>query len=263
MGKVPTTTEASEKMSLSENIRRKKYPQAIANWPVEERPREKLLFKGPESLSDAELLAIFLRVGVKGKTAIGLAQELLSRFGSLRELYAAPTEELESVLGMGRAKVAQFKAVIELSNRYLAEGFQDRPFVESSGDILKLLYQEMRDRDQEVFKVVLLNGQNHVLKIEEISKGTLTTAQIYPREVVKVALRYSAAALVFVHNHPSGVAHPSENDKKITRDLVLACRLMRIRVHDHIIIGDNDKFSFADAGIIEQYDKDFDLRNIP
>lgn len=250
-------------MSASESRRRKKYPQAIVSWPVEDRPREKLLLKGPESLSNAELLAIFLRVGVKGKSALGLAQELLSRFGSLRGLYAAPLEELEHVLGMGRAKIAQFKAVTELSKRFLAEGFQNRPYVESSDDILKLLYQEMRDLDQEVFKILLLNGQNHVLRIEEISKGTLTTAQIYPREVIKIALRHSAAALVFVHNHPSGVAQPSADDKKITRDLVLACRLMGIKVHDHIIIGDNDKFSFADAGIIERYDKDFDSRNVP
>lgn len=250
-------------MSTSKGICNKKYPHAIANWPSEERPREKLLLKGPESLSTAELLAIFLRVGVKGKSAIGLAQELLSRFGSLRELYAAPLEELESVLGMGQAKVAQFKAVIELSKRYLAEGFQNRPYVESSDDILKFLYQEMRDLDQEVFKVLLLNGQNHVLRIEEVAKGTLTAAQIYPREVVKIALRHSAAGLVFVHNHPSGAAQPSEDDKKITRDLVFACRLMGIKVHDHIIIGDNEKFSFADTGIIEQYNKYFDSRNAP
>jgi DNA repair protein RadC len=261
MGKGPTTTETSKKMRVSETIKRKKYPQAIANWPVEERPREKLLFKGPEFLSNAELLAIFLRVGVKGKSAIGLAQELLSRFGSLRELYAAPLDELESVFGLGLAKVAQFKAVVELSKRYLAEGFQNRPYVESSSDILKLLYQEMRDLDQEFFKVLLLNGQNHVLRIEEVVKGTLTTAQIYPREVVKVALRHSAAALVFVHNHPSGTAQPSEDDKKITRDLVFACRLMGMKVHDHIIIGDNEKFSFADTGLIDQYNKYFDLRN--
>lgn len=263
MGKVPTTTEANKKMRLSESIKKEKYPQAIANWPAEERPREKLLFKGAQSLSNAELLAIFLRVGVKGKTAIGLAQELLSRFGSLRELYAAPLEELESVLGVGRANVDQFKAVVELSKRYLAEGFQNRPYVESSGDILKLLYQEMRDIDQEVFKVILLTGQNHVLKMEEISKGTLTTAQVYPREVVKVALRHFAAALVFVHNHPSGAAQPSEDDKRITRDPVFACRLMGIKVHDHIIIGDNEKFSFADTGLIEQYNKYFDSRNVP
>ena len=245
-------------MSGAQRVRKIKYPQAIANWPLEERPREKLLLKGPESLSNAELLAIFLRVGVKGKTAIGLAQELLTKFGSLRELYAAPVEELENILGLGHAKIAQFKAVIELSKRYLAEGFQNRPYVESSEDILKLLYQEMRDLDQEVFKVLLLNGQNHVLKIVEVIKGTLTSARIYPREVLKVAFRHSAAALVLVHNHPSGVAKPSEDDKKITRDLVFACRLVGLKVHDHIIIGDNDKFSFADAGFIEQYDKNFE-----
>jgi DNA repair protein RadC len=249
-------------MRRSQSIGWKKYPQAIINWPAEERPREKLLLKGPESLSNAELLAIFLRVGVKGKTAIGLAQELLCRYGSLRELYVAPVEELEDVLGLGRAKIAQFKAVTELSRRYLAEGFQNRPYVESSEDILKLLYQEMRDLDQEAFKVLLLNGQNHVLRIVEVAKGTLASAQIYPREVVKVALRHSAAALVLVHNHPSGAAQPSGDDKKITRDLVFACRFVGVKVHDHIVIGDNDKFSFADAGLIEQYDKDFDARDV-
>ena len=248
---------------MSQKIQRKKYPHAIANWPVEDRPREKLLIKGPESLSNAELLSIFLRVGVKGKNAIDLAQELLSRFGSLRELYVAPVAELEGVLGLGRAKIAQFKAVIELSKRYLSEGFQNRAYVESSKDILKLLYQEMRDLDQEVFKVVLLNGQNHVLKIEEVTKGTLTSARVYPREVLKVAFRYSAAALVLVHNHPSGVAKPSENDKEITRNIVFACRVVGLKVHDHIVIGDNHKFSFADKGLIDQYNMEFDSRKVP
>jgi DNA repair protein RadC len=248
---------------VPQKIQRKKYPHAIANWPVEDRPREKLLIKGPESLSNAELLSIFLRVGVKGKNAIDLAQELLLRFGSLRELYAAPVAELEGVLGLGHAKIAQFKAVIELSKRYLTEGFQNRPYVESSKDILKLLYQEMRDLDQEIFKVVLLNGQNHVLKIEEVTKGTLTSARVYPREILKVAFRYSAAALVLVHNHPSGVAKPSEDDKEITRDIVFACGLVGLKVHDHIVIGDNDKFSFADKGLIDKYNMEFDSRKIP
>jgi DNA repair protein RadC len=244
-------------------VPKNRYTQAIANWPAEERPREKLLLKGPESLTNAELLAIFLRIGVKGKSAIDLAQELLSRFGSLRGLYAAPIEELQTILGIGQAKIAQFKAVIEMSKRYLAEGFQNRPYVESSDDVLKFLYQEMRDLDQEVFKIVLLNGQNHILKIVEVTKGSLTAVQIYPREVVKLALRYSAGALVFVHNHPSGVVEPSENDKRITRDLVFACLLIGMKVHDHIIIGDNNKFSFADAGLIEQYAKELDARNSP
>lgn len=235
--------------------------RAIAEWPAEQRPREKLLLKGPETLTNAELLAIFLRIGVKGKSAIGLAEDLLSRFGSLRGLYGAPIEELRAVLGLGPAKIAQFLAVIEMSKRYLSERFQDRPYVESSDDVLKLLYQEMRDLDQEVFKVILLNGQNHILKICDVTKGSLTAARVYPREVVKLALRHSAAALVVVHNHPSGLARPSTDDERITRDLVFACLLMGIKVHDHIIIGDNDKFSFADAGLIEQYAQDLDTRS--
>jgi DNA repair protein RadC len=241
-------------------VSNKKYPQAIANWPAEERPREKLLTKGAESLSDAELLAIFLRVGVKGKSAIALAQELITRFGSLRGLYAAPIEELRTVMGLGGAKIAQFKAVIEMSRRYLAEGFRGRPYLETSEDVLKLLYQDMRDLDQEVFKIVLLNSQNHVLTILDVVKGTLTTAHIYPREVVKLALRHSAAALVLVHNHPSGVARPSEEDRRITNDLVEACLPLGIKVHDHIIIGDNEKFSFADSGLIDEYGKPPDGR---
>ena len=241
--------------------RKREYPHAIANWPAEERPREKLLLKGADALSDAELLAIFLRVGVKGKTAIDLAQELLSKFGSLRGLYAAPLDELRAVLGMGDAKIAQFKAVVELSKRYLLEAIRNRPYVECSEDIFKLLYQEMRDLDREVFKVIMLNGQNEVLTIVDAFQGSLTVGTIYPREVVKLALRHSAAALVFAHNHPSGKAVPSNEDERITRDLVFAARVMEMKVHDHVIIGDNQKFSFADAGLIERYNAEFDGRS--
>jgi DNA repair protein RadC len=239
----------------------KKYPHAIANWPLEERPREKLLHKGPDALTDAELLAIFLRVGVKGKSAIDLAQELLDRFGSLRGLYAAPVEELQAVLGLGDAKIAQFKAVVELSKRYLLEDIQARPYLECSGDIYKLLYQEMRDLDHEVFKVIMLNGQNEVLTIIDAFHGTLTVSAIYPREVIKLALRHSAAAMVFAHNHPSGKVVPSSEDKRITRDLVFAARVMGMKVHDHVIIGNNQKYSFADEGLIDQYNAEFDRRN--
>jgi len=234
--------------------------KAIVNWPTEDRPREKLLLRGSNSLTNAELLAIFLRVGVRGKSAVGLAQELLTRFGSLRGLYAAPVEELSNVSGLGVAKIAQLKAVTELSRRYLEEGFENRSYIESSNDVVKLLYQEMRDQDQEIFNVLLLNGQNYIIRKVEVARGTLTVSTIYPREVVKLALRHSAAALVIVHNHPSGVPHPSPDDEMITRSLVFACRLVSIQVHDHIIIGDNKKFSFADAGLIEQYNKDFDAR---
>lgn len=150
--------------------------RAIAEWPAEERPREKLLSKGPDTLTNAELLAIFLRTGVKGKSAVDLAKDLLSRFGSLRSLYAAPMQELHAVLGLGPAKIAQFLAVIEMSKRYLSEGFQERPYVESSEDIINLLYQEMRDLDQEVFKIILLNGQNRILKICDVTRGSLNAA---------------------------------------------------------------------------------------
>ena len=225
----------------------------ITDLPAGDRSREKLLVKGAESLTDAELLAIFLRLGVRGKSAVMLARELLDRFGSLRGLYSAPADELRSVSGMGDAKIAQFKAVTEMSKRYLEQGFKDRAYVESSEDILRFLYQEMRDLDQESFRLVLLNGQNHVLNIVEVARGTLTASSIYPREVVKTALRYSAGAVVFVHNHPSGAVEPSEEDKKITRRLVLACEVVGIRVHDHIIIGENTTFSFADCGLLDEY----------
>ncbi len=238
-----------------------KYPHTIANWPTEDRPREKLLIKGPDSLSNAELLSIFLRVGVQGKTAVDLAQELLDRFGSLRGLYAAPEDELRTILGLGDAKIAQFKAVVELSKRYLLEGIEKRPYLACSEDIFKLLYQELRDLDHEVFKVILLNGQNEVLTIADAFRGTLTASAIYPREVIKLALRHSAAALVFAHNHPSGKAIPSQEDKRITRDLVFAARVMGMKVHDHVIIGDNQKYSFADAGLVDQYNAEFDGRH--
>jgi len=248
-------------MRFKGHMPKKKYPHTIANWPAEERPREKLLLKGPDTLSDAELLAIFLRAGVKGKSAIDLAKELLSTFGSLRGLYAAPVEELQAVMGLGNAKIAQLKAGLELSKRYLSEGILNRPYLECSDDIFRLLYQEMRDLDREVFKVIMLNGQNEVLTIVDAFQGTLTASAIYPREVVKLALRYSAAALVFAHNHPSGKAVPSNEDKRITRDLVFAARVMGMKVHDHVIIGNNQKFSFADAGLIDQYNLEFDRRS--
>lgn len=239
---------------------KKAIASGIAAWPRDTRPREKLLLKGAEALTDGELLAIFLRVGVKGKSAVGLAEDLLSLFGSLRGLYTAPAEELRAVLGVGPAKLAQFLAVLEMSRRYLAEGLTDRAYVESSDDVLKLLYQEMRDLDREVFKVILLNGQNRILKIVEVAKGSLTKATIYPREVIKLALRHAAAAIVLVHNHPSGIAKPSSEDRKVTRDLVLTCLLMDMRVHDHIIIGENDRFSFANAGLIEEYEAELKMR---
>ncbi len=233
----------------------------IASWPAEHRPREKLLKSGSGTLSDAELLAIFLRSGVEGKSAVALAEELLERFGSLRGLHAASAEELRLVRGMGDAKIAQLKAVMELSRRYLLEGIENRLYVECTEDILALLSQEMRGLDREVFKIIMLNGQNQVLSIVDGFEGTLTASAVYPREVVKLALSHSAAALVFAHNHPSGKAIPSDQDKTITRDLVFAARVMDMRVHDHVVIGDGEVFSFAEAGLIEEYNAEYDRRH--
>ncbi|MFB3765704.1 MAG: DNA repair protein RadC [Methanotrichaceae archaeon] len=238
-----------------------KYLQTISSLPRDDRPREKLLLKGPEALSDAELLSIFLRVGVKGKSAIALSQELLLTFGSLRGLYSAPIEDLKAISGLGDAKIAQIKAVLELNKRYLLEGIENRPYLKCSEDTFKLLYQEMRDLDYEIFKIIMVNGQNEVLKVVDAFHGTLTTSAIYPREVLKLALRYSAAALIFAHNHPSGKAAPSNDDKRMTCELVYAARTIGIKVHDHIIIGNNQKYSFADEGLIEQYNAEFDRRH--
>jgi len=221
----------------------------------EERPREKLLKDGEEKLNDAELLAIFLRTGVKGKSAIDIAKNLLIEFGGIRGLYSASTEDLEKIPGLGIAKIAQLKAVISLSKRYIEEKIKNRPLVKTSKEVFNLLYQTMRDLDQEVFKVILLNGQNEVIDIVDIFKGSLSSSNIYPREVIKWALKYPTAGIVFIHNHPSGNPQPSKSDKEITRELVFAAKVMGIKVFDHIIIGNNRYYSFADSDLIEQYNQ--------
>jgi len=226
----------------------------------EERPREKLLTKGEDKLSDAELLAIFLQTGTKGKSAIDIAKTLLREFGSLRGLYSASIEDLDKIPGLGIAKIAQIKAVIALSKRYIEENIKSRPLVKTSKAVFDLLYQTMRDLDYEIFKAIMLNGQNEIIDIVDIFKGTLTSSAIYPREVIKLALKYPATAIVFVHNHPSGEPKPSKDDKKITRDLVFAANLIDIKVFDHIIIGDNCYYSFADDNLIEQYNQDYKNR---
>jgi DNA repair protein RadC len=232
----------------------------IRNRPENERPREKLLIFGPESLSNAELLAIALRTGVAGKSAIQLASDILDDFGGLRGLFAASIEDLSKTKGLKTAKIAQLKASLELSKRFLQEDLKQKPILESSQEVFDYLYQSMRDLDAEVLKVILLNGQNQIIDIVDVFRGSVDSSSIYPREVVKLALKYSASAVVFVHNHPSGAHQPSEGDKTMTRDLVFACMTTGIRIHDHIIIGDNRYFSFADAGLLQSYEKDFETR---
>lgn len=224
----------------------------------EDRPREKLLIFGHSRLTVSELLAIFLRTGTKGKSAIQLANELLKRFNGVRGIFEASNEELLNIKGLGKAKVAQIKAVRGLAEHFLKEKVKARKIVRNSREIYDYLYHTMRDKKDEVFKIIFLNGQNEVLNITDAFFGTVTSGNIYPRKVIELAIKNNATALIFVHNHPSGNPNPSKHDKKITKELLIACRYAGIRVWEHIIIGDNRYYSFADESLIDEYDREFE-----
>ena len=221
---------------------------AITDWPAHERPREKLLEQGASALSDAELLAIFLRTGVKGKSAVDLARELLSDFGSLRSLLTADQTRFCEPMGLGSAKYAQLQAVLEMARRHLAEQLQKGDALTSPELTHRYLLSQLRDRDYEVFAALFLDNQNRVIRYEELFRGTIDSAAVYPREVLKQALMHSAAALIFAHNHPSGIAEPSRADRHITDRLKRALELVDIRVLDHLVIGDGEVVSFAERG---------------
>lgn len=223
---------------------------AITDWPELERPREKLLERGPEALSDAELLAIFLRTGVPGKTAVDVARDLLSRFGSLRELLAAGVDELCQVPGIGEAKYVQLQAGLEMGRRYLAERLVRGESLSSTADTRQFLQAQLRDRQNEVFCVLFLDNRHRVLVFEELFQGTLNGTAVYPREVVKQALKYNAAAVILAHNHPSGVAEPSRADEQLTSRLKEALALVDIRLLDHLVVGDGEMVSFSERGLL-------------
>ena len=206
--------------------------------------------RGPDSLSDAELLAIFLRVGVKGMTVMDLSRTLLKRFEGFRGLFKASYQELQAVSGLGPAKVAILKALAAVTVRYLAEEMQRGPFIGHSQDVQRLLCGRFRDRDRETFAVVFLDTRHHVLAVEEMFQGTLNSATVFPREIVRRALQLNAAAMVAVHNHPSGNPSPSPDDRQVTRELQRACGLMDISLLDHIVIGGNDCYSFAEHRLL-------------
>ena len=222
----------------------------INKWPEHERPREKLLQRGPAALSDAELLAIFIRTGVPGKTAVDLARELLGRFGGLRELLAAPPDELCEARGLGEAKYAQLQASLEMGRRFLAEKLRREVLLGSTRDTKDFLQAQLRDRKNEVFCVLFLDNRHRVLAFEELFQGTLNGTAVYPREVVKRALRLNAAAVILVHNHPSGVAEPSRADELLTGRLKEALTLVDIRLLDHLVVGDGEMVSFSERGMI-------------
>ena len=223
---------------------------SITDWPNRERPREKLLQLGPAALSDAELLAIFLRTGIKGKTAVDLARELIQNFGGLRQLLTASQEDFCMHLGLGPAKYTQLQAVLELSQRHLLEGLQRSDSLTSPNATKQYFQAKMRDYPHEVFSCIYLDNRNRIIDYCELFKGSLAGASVYPREVVKQALSYNAAAVIFAHNHPSGIAEPSQADKQITQQLRKALGLVEIRVLDHIVVGDGICVSFSERGLL-------------
>jgi DNA repair protein RadC len=223
---------------------------SISDWPAGERPREKLLQRGASSLSDAELLAIFLRTGVAGKSAVDLARDLLARFGSLTQLFAAGEKEFCDIHGMGRAKYVQLQAVLEMARRALHEEMRSGDALNSPRAVREFLQLLLRARQQEVFIAIFLDAQHRVVASEELFQGTLTQTSVYPREVVKRALHHNAAAVIFAHNHPSGVAEPSQSDQLLTDALKQSLQLVDVRVLDHFIVAGAGCLSFAEKGMV-------------
>ncbi|RJQ47509.1 MAG: JAB domain-containing protein [Gammaproteobacteria bacterium] len=222
----------------------------ITDWPAEERPREKLLSRGPAALSDAELLAIFLRTGMRGKSAVDLARELLTRFGTLRTLLEAGRADFCESPGLGDAKYAQLQAVLEMARRHLLEKLTRDSALSNVEDTRAYLTACLRAYRHEVFGCLFLDNRHRVIAFEELFRGTLDGASVHPREVVKRALAHNAAALIFAHNHPSGVSEPSRADEQITLRLKEALALVEVRVLDHFIIGDGRAVSLAERGML-------------
>jgi len=223
---------------------------SMAEWPAPERPRERLLAQGPSSLSDAELVALFLGTGVRGKSALDLARELLARFGRVSRLLSAAKREVDSVPGVGAAKYAQIAAVMELARRALAEEMRARDSLTSPAAVRGYLRLRMQHLGHECFYCVCLDAQNRVIEASELFRGTLTQTSVYPREVVKHALAHNAASVILAHNHPSGVAEPSIQDQALTRTLSEALALVDVKVLDHFIVAPGACLSFAERGLM-------------
>ena len=223
----------------------------IRDWPLGERPREKLLHSGPHALSDAELLAIFLRTGTRGKTAVDVARDLLRQFGSIRNLLNADLKTFSQGNGLGEAKFVLLQATLEMGRRHLREVLERGSALTSPEETKAYLKVHMRDFEHEVFVCLFLDNRHRLISIEEMFRGTIDGASVYPREVVKRALALNAAAVIFAHNHPSGVAEPSQADELITAKLIRALRTVDIRVLDHFIVGDGSLCSFAERGLLD------------
>ncbi len=220
----------------------------ICDWPQAERPREKLLNQGPETLGDAELLAIFLRTGIPGKSAIEMARDVLLEAGSLRQLLNMSPVDLCKFKGIGTAKYVQFQAGLELGRRYLMEQMQKGDAISSPQVSRDYLTLQLRDKPYEAFFIMYLDAKHRVIHHEELFRGTIDSATVPVREVVKESLKHNAAAIIVAHNHPSGVAEPSVADKKLTQTLSLALGMVGIKLLDHFVVGDAQVVSFAERG---------------
>jgi DNA repair protein RadC len=220
---------------------------AISDWPLAERPRERLLEKGAHTLSDAELLAVVLRTGTRGKSAVDLGRDLLERFRGIAGLFGA---DLSAVKGLGPAKRAQFEAAIELARRSIEQDLKEKTVLTSPGAVRDYLKLALGGRQHEVFVCIWLDAQHRVIACEESFRGTLTQTSVYPREIVKAALGRNAAAVIFAHNHPSGAAQPSQADELLTRNLQDALSLVDVKVLDHFIVAGQQTISFAERGLL-------------
>ncbi len=226
------------------------YNYTVKELPPDERPREKLIKYGAEKLSNPELLALIIRTGNRDRTAIELSQDILNKFGGLKALIDLRVEEIKEVKGVGTAKSCQLKALIELSKRIFSSSSNNNIVIKSPQDVSNLLMPELRYEKQEVFKLILLNIKSQVIAVPQISKGGLTSSIVHPREVFKEAVKRSSAGIILVHNHPSGVPDPSQEDINITQKLKKAGDLMGIDVLDHIIIGDGVITSMKEKNLI-------------
>lgn len=223
---------------------------AISSWPVNERPREKLLNKGPEALSDAEILCIFLRTGRKGTSALGLARELLRTFKGLRQIIDLDKDEFCLIKGLGKAKYVQIQAALELGRRYLQSGLETGETFSNPDQTAGYLSMKLRSHPHEVFACLYLDNHHRLISFNKLFFGTIDTAHVHAREIIRMAIKYNAAAVIFSHNHPSGVAEPSQADIVLTKELKKALALIDVRVLDHVIIGNKKTVSFAEKGLL-------------
>lgn len=222
----------------------------IKDWPDAERPREKLLARGPDALSDAELLAIFLRTGARGVTAIDVARGLLAEFGGLRQLLAASRTELSTRRGVGDAKYVALQAALEIGQRCLAQRLARGEPLTSPDRARSFLRSKLQDLPHEMFCCLYLDTKHRVIRFEELFRGTIDGASVHPREVVRCALKHNAAAVIVAHNHPSGVAEPSAADNALTRRLQEALATVDVRLLDHLVVGDGEVVSFTERGLL-------------